>query len=491
MRRLFQHKQGNKIYYMEQQQFETITDIFRDTNIADNFDLKKLFGGLDPENDDIADLRQWAYGKGVSFDQFDRAYRNWREPAQCFDERYFGTLKTAAEMTERDVPDREYLLDGWLPVGCVSTLFGDGGQGKSLVAMQMASAVASGKTLWNCQATKAPVLAFYCEDDEDELSRRQQSIARSLSLSPADQCEYYIQSRFGMDSSLGHFDRGRWSPSDLLSAIGDKARETGARLVIIDNINMVFNGDANDAGQVTRFMSALNKLALSINGVVLLLGHTSKAEGSKYAGSTSWSNASRNRLYLGRPDNSVIASKNPDLRHLVIEKSNYGQSGEALELLWHFGAFVLPSDVDQEGKATQEQQRDEQIFLRHLKESTTREESVSAKAKARNYAPRVFAHRRAEGCNHRSIHEMERAMGRLLTAGTIADDQPLGWKTEQRKPAKGLALVAQVAAPVLNDVLARNQADELMDNIRVGAPTYQASQRETIAAIIARAHGQN
>lgn len=63
---------------MNKDLYESITETFKDANLTENFDLKKLFGGLDPENDDIGDLRNWAYGKGVSFDQFDKAYRNWR-----------------------------------------------------------------------------------------------------------------------------------------------------------------------------------------------------------------------------------------------------------------------------------------------------------------------------------------------------------------------------------------------------------------------------
>lgn len=62
---------------MENAQFDAITQTFKDTNLNDNFDLEKLFGGLDPDAD-VARLRRWASGKGVASDAFDKAHRLWR-----------------------------------------------------------------------------------------------------------------------------------------------------------------------------------------------------------------------------------------------------------------------------------------------------------------------------------------------------------------------------------------------------------------------------
>ncbi len=57
-------------------------------------------------------------------------------------------------------------------------------------------------------------------------------------------------------------------------------------------------------------------------------------------------------------------------------------------------------------------------------------------------------------------------MGRLLTAEKIADDQALGWRTDQRRDAKGLALVADLEPLVINEVIARNKVDDIFAGLR-------------------------
>ena len=43
-----------------------------------------------------------------------------------------------------DPPDRDWLVTGWMPTGCVTILSGRGGFGKSRLALQLAAGVASG-----------------------------------------------------------------------------------------------------------------------------------------------------------------------------------------------------------------------------------------------------------------------------------------------------------------------------------------------------------
>jgi RecA-family ATPase len=358
-----------------------------------------------------------------------------------------GDMMCAADAFTAAPKPREWLVEDWLPVGATTTLFGDGGLGKSLVALQFAAAVASGKPLWGYQTMKAPVLAFYCEDDADELSRRQQAVNVSMGLTQADLGQCFYQSRFGLNSLLGSIDKrtGEFQTNDLFGGIAAKAQAIGARLVILDNINMVYGADGNDPGAVTRFMSAINKLALDINGAVLLLGHTAKAEGSRFAGTMAWSNASRNRLFLGRPDGNE-AARNPDLRRLGRDKSNYAKSGEELDLMWDKGAFVLPSDLSPALGLTNDQARDDRTFLDLLDHATSDEVGLSISKRARNYAPRVMS----KDGRYKSA-DMERrmiaAMARLLNAGAIVEDATLPWRGSNRGALTGIARAPEGIKP--------------------------------------------
>ena len=76
------------------------------------------------------------------------------------------------------VPPREWLVLNWLPRGRVALLTGEGGQGKSLLALQLAAAVAAGDPVWlsggpklAISNTTTAVIATW-EDEADEISVR-------------------------------------------------------------------------------------------------------------------------------------------------------------------------------------------------------------------------------------------------------------------------------------------------------------------------------
>lgn len=358
-----------------------------------------------------------------------------------------GEFVCAADSAVAFVPDRRWLWDQWLPVGACTALFGDGGLGKSLIAKQIATAVATGTPLFGAETERANVLAFYCEDDAPELARRQQAVCRGMRVPAETLTGYQYQSRFGRRSLLGHIDKrtGEFVTNELYAQIRERARETGARLIILDNALHLFGDNINDPGAVTRFMNRMNEIALEIDGAVLLLGHIAKAEGSKFAGTSAWSNASRNRLFLGRPTDANEAMRNPDARILERPKSNYARSGDSLSIMWHEGAFSRPEDIGPAGAArTSQDATDNAAFLRLLDEFTAKQKPLSVHKQARNFAPRAMS--KQPGLRHVATElRMERAMGRLLAAGQIVPDASLGFKNDQRKECRGIARSDKVA----------------------------------------------
>lgn len=372
---------------------------------------------------------------------------------------------SATVASQATVKEREWLIDGWLPVGATTLLTGDGGTGKTLIAQQMATAIATGQPLWGNDTTQAPVLGFYCEDDRDELNRRQRSINGSMGLVPNDVVASHMASEFGMSALLGSIDKqGAFQTNDLFASIRAKALDAGARLVVIDNINMVFGDDINAAGPVSRFMSALNRLALEINGAVLMLGHVAKAEGSRSAGTAAWVNGARNHLFLGRPDNMTEAAKRPDVRHLVRNKSNYASTGERLELMWERGAFIAAADLTGNAR-TLDDVADDKWFLSLLDRHTASREALSISPRAANYAPKVMS-KTGSFRDAKGTRKMEQAMGRLLSAGTILPDELLGWQKANRHEARGIK-----RADTNPLTMEKTAAMDFMDQLRGKAPT--------------------
>ena len=49
----------------------------------------------------------------------------------------------AISFQDKPLPVRQWLWEGWVPVGAVTALYGDGGTGKSLLAQQLMTACAA------------------------------------------------------------------------------------------------------------------------------------------------------------------------------------------------------------------------------------------------------------------------------------------------------------------------------------------------------------
>ncbi len=358
-------------------------------------------------------------------------------------------LLTGATAWNRDIPDRQWIVRDLIPAGGVTMLTGAGGEGKTLFAQQIASCVASGYPVLDRPTTRCTVLALYGEDDNDELVRRQQSIMRVHSIDPDDVADYHFMSLFGRDTLLGGFDRqtGAFVPSDLYNSIRDTALDLGARLVILDNSTQMYGGDVNDRSTVVRFLQALNKLALEINGAVLLLGHVAKAEGSTYAGTTAWRDGVRQAMQITRdprPVPSMLAGYHDNLRIVKVTKSNYGASGTEFSMTWKDGAFAV-AGVDHHGR--EETATDK--FLHNLALLTKDQVHVSASPRAVNYAPKTM--RDHFGTR---MDLMEAAMNSLLENDQLDPDAELPWTKPNRHAARGLALRQTTPAPVKTDPFA-------------------------------------
>ncbi len=84
------------------------------------------------------------------------------------------------------VPERRWLVRDWIPQGQVTLLGGDGGVGKSLLAQQLMTALALGRDWLGLPVMPRKVFGLFCEDDEDELHRRQELINVHYECSFAD-----------------------------------------------------------------------------------------------------------------------------------------------------------------------------------------------------------------------------------------------------------------------------------------------------------------
>jgi RecA-family ATPase len=319
------------------------------------------------------------------------------------------------------VPERQWIVQDWMPVGYTTALYGDGGTGKTLLAQQLMTSCATGRAWLGLAANRCKVFALFCEDDEDELHRRQDAINHQYGIDFSDLGDMRWVSGVGADNLLVTFGSdGIGGRTDRFDELTKAAMDFGAKLVIIDTAADTFGGNENDRSQVRQYVGAgLNKLAREIGGAVLLNAHPSRsgmsATGDMDGGSTGWSNTVRSRWSLARPKDDDTPDDTPE-RILTRRKANYAEKGVEIKMRWQRGALV---PVQGEGIVTPTINRAqaEAVFLDLLDEQHRQGRHVSASRNAGNYAPKAFS--KAPGRHGHTRKDFEQAMESLFASGTI------------------------------------------------------------------------
>lgn len=248
---------------------------------------------------------------------------------------------------DRDPPDRAFLVPGLIPNGCVTSLYGDGGSGKTLIALWLMVAAASRYSLgWMGERVLGfKSVGLFAEDDGDEIVRRLHRICSGMgvdyrSVAP----NIHALPGVGMDTVVaGYAETGDLVITPLMEALIARVRDKGASLLVLDYAAAIFGGNELDRWQVSEFMRKLNGIARDNDIAILLLGHPSM-EGMKggrgTSGSTAWRNQARSFLHL-----TVDEDQNdPEGRRLLTlshTKSNYSAWGKVFRLASDGGRFDI------------------------------------------------------------------------------------------------------------------------------------------------------
>ena len=192
-------------------------------------------------------------------------------------------------------PKREWIIDEWLPRGYVTALYGDGGVGKSLLAQQLMACLATGKSWLGLRTTPMRVYGLMCEDDGNELWRRQYSINQTLGLRMEDLNNIRFVSRVGSNNLLMTFDgKDAGKHTELFHKLMADITEFAPDVVILDTAADLFGGNEINRTQVRQFVqNVCGNIARSINGAVVLCAHPSDSgiqRNTGTGGSTAWNN---------------------------------------------------------------------------------------------------------------------------------------------------------------------------------------------------------
>ena len=271
-------------------------------------------------------------------------------------------------------PPRRWLVEDWLPAGRVTLLVGQGGVGKSRLAMQLAAGIASGgrraeeanqasksrswietpspHMLQLGEATEpggAPLVYASWEDEWDEFRRR----LSELSGAPAPWVAPERLSHFHFADMAGH--GALWGPRanrrSYTDTMGETTqaghelrrlcREEGARLLIVDPSAAAYGSDENNRTAVRAFLSDLDAWARENDCAILMLSHPSKG-GADYSGSSDWEASVRSMWTLRKEKIGPAPAERgkgesdnrPEGWQLALAKANYGPPVKPLQLDW-------------------------------------------------------------------------------------------------------------------------------------------------------------
>lgn len=322
------------------------------------------------------------------------------------------------------VPQRKWLWQDWVPLGTTSALYGDGGTGKTLLAQQLMTSCAAGVPFLGMPVMKCRTIGIFCEDEPDELHRRQAAINGALSIEFSDLENVRWMSRIGTDNLLNVFAAdGRSVKTPFFDQMVRAAADFGAQLVVIDTAADTFGGNENIRSHVRQFIALLTRLAIEREGAVLLLAHpsvTGRASGSGDSGSTAWSNSVRSRLYLKRQEAVNGDVPDADIRILSRLKANYAVSNVDLTLRYDQGAFALdglPDGVDPQ--TYQRSHAADEAFIAGLNELEAQNFRGNVHRGQANYAPKALREK-TQVCASFSEAELTGAMNRLIRGKQIS-----------------------------------------------------------------------
>jgi hypothetical protein len=174
-------------------------------------------------------------------------------------------LRRASEVS---VPAMDWLWPGYLAVGSIAMLDGDPGLGKSMITLDLAARLSTGRAWPDGAATPGPASSalLFDEDPESVVLPRLQALG-------ADMTRVFLWPRLA-EPGLPRFPSG-------LSRLERELAESQSRLVIIDPIlafldaNVMMNTDTN----VRRALGPLGKLAEKHRCVMLMVRHLNKDSG--------------------------------------------------------------------------------------------------------------------------------------------------------------------------------------------------------------------
>ena len=217
-------------------------------------------------------------------------------------------------MSEIQTEKVRWLWYPYIPLGKLTIVQGDPGEGKTSFVLAVIAALTRGDPLPECEAAAEPINVIY-QTAEDGLA---DTIKPRLETSGADCSRMLVIDESSRELTL--------CDARLKRAI----REPGARLIVLDPLQAYLGNDVDmhRANEVRPVMKQVAAVAERTQCAVILIGHMNKAQGLKSGyrglGSIDFRAAARIVLLIGRLKDS------PSVRVVAQDKNSLAPEGRSI-----------------------------------------------------------------------------------------------------------------------------------------------------------------
>lgn len=205
---------------------------------------------------------------------------------------------------QAQLPRLDFVLPGLIP-GSLGLLVATGGTGKSFLALDCAVSLALGRPVAGGlfpARTPSKVVYLAAEETERQIAERLRGMLRLDEHTDAFFKNLILLPMSGENCRLV----ANGKRTELLKEL--TALSAGARLIILDPIRRLHNGEENDSADMTQLVIAFESLAKSTGAAVLGLHHANRASASDNSsqhasrGSTALVDGARWQINLSRMD---------------------------------------------------------------------------------------------------------------------------------------------------------------------------------------------
>lgn len=212
-------------------------------------------------------------------------------------------------------PPLPWLVDDLIPEGYLSLLVGDGGTGKSLLALHLCLCIAAGREFLGKEVQQGQVLYLDYELDRRMLLRRAFKVAAGMKLD--------LQGPLVTDKIYYRSPKYPLGTKDHAEETGNLIRKMSPDLIVLDSLTEAAVGDMKDHADFNRIARRVREWPTTLG-----IDHVSQAEAKRKSknarpfGSVFKRNIARSTINLDQKSDGV---------HLLQQdKSNFSEGNERL-----------------------------------------------------------------------------------------------------------------------------------------------------------------